>query len=410
MAASNPQLSTSVLYEKAHRPVDDAELAMSRFLSAFDSVLVEAPAPTVFDGSVAKPIMQQFWQWMVRDIVPDFPDQLMDVEAGSPELEAMLDATLPKIVADIRQAQAQAQTQPDGMRRFVSQMGGEEIHQRLEIILAVFRCRSLLTKAEAFGRSSDSIQDQAALGNALKGLPLKNVAAANILFHALVGRANSPTHLVSSVLEVVGNASEAAVLRSGFAPLIEALLAHAQNQISLIGLQKGIFADVDMICEGVSRFHKLVRAVTGYLELDQGGRWSTIASDLTKRMGTQIEPRLREVSADVSQSMRKPREGADTLDADRLLAALNGVYLLAAVRDARESMALNALFEKIWTETGQNLETLIKRNLDLYKADPSDQIAEKRLEMGIKMAEIRFNTEYADILSRAKESAGRRSA
>jgi hypothetical protein len=34
----------------------------------------------------------------------------------------------------------------------------------------------------------------------------------------------------------------------------------------------------------------------------------------------------------------------------------------------------------------------------------------ERLEAGIKMAEIRYNAEYADILRRARDNAGRRTA
>lgn len=392
----------------AANSAETADAAMSTFISAFEGVLVNAPAPIDFEGSVTRPIMQQFWNWMVRDIAPDLPQILLDAEANSQNTDAVLDIQLPQIITKIRAAHTVAQGQIDGTRRFMSQMGGEEVYQRFECILSILRCRPLLAKAAAFGRSSNAITDDATLGAALQSLPLKNTAAASVLFHALVNQSASPSCLVTAILTITGSASDAAVERSGFAPLVEALLAHAQNQISLIGQQEGVFADVDLICSHISRFHKLIRAVNSYLELEQGGRWSNIARELTKNMGLQVEPRLREVSADVSQSMRKPREGADTLDAARLLAALNGIYLLAAVRNARESMALNALFEKIWTETGQNLETLVNRNLDLFKSDPSDKIAAERLDMGIKMAGIRFNEEYADILRRARDSAGRR--
>lgn len=412
MAASLPLTSADDAPDHARRRGDaatkSADIAMSHFLSVFECVLVEAPTSTEFDGSVTRPVMQQFWQWMVRDIAPDLPETILEAQANSQDVEATIDAILPKVVADIRAAHAEAQTQPDGTRRFMAQMGGEEIYQRFGNILNILRCRPLLVKAAAFGRNSSAITDDVALGAALQGLPLKNVAAASVLFQALVGQANNPARLVSVVLDLTGNSAEASIRRSGFAPMVEAILAHAQNQVNLIGLQKGVFADVDLICANISRFHKLVRAVTGYLELEQDGRWASIANEITKKMGIQVEPRLREVSANVNQSMRKPREGADSLDADGLLAALNGIYLLAAVRDARESMALNALFEQIWTETGQSLEILVNRNLEIYKANPADKIAAERLNMGIKMAEVRFNTEYAEILRRARDSAGRR--
>src|SRR5690606_18184511 len=121
-----------------------------------------------------------------------------------------------------------------------------------------------------------------------------------------------------------------------------------------------------------------------------------------------IEPRLREVSADVSQSLRPSRDAVDRLDADRLLSALNGMYLLASVRDARDSLAVNAVFDAVWGETGKALEVLITRNLDEFRAHPDNTIAAQRLEQGIKMAELRYGTEYAAVLRRARGTVERR--
>ena len=50
----------------------------------------------------------------------------------------------------------------------------------------------------------------------------------------------------------------------------------------------------------------------------------------------------------------------------------------------------------------------MQRNLESYRQNPADRITAQRLEAGIKMAELRFNAEYADVLRRAKESADRR--
>jgi hypothetical protein len=108
---------------------------------------------------------------------------------------------------------------------------------------------------------------------------------------------------------------------------------------------------------------------------------------------------------DVNRALRRHREGADRLDTDQILSALNGVYLLAAVRDCRDSLALNALFDRTWRLVGQALDIHIQRNLDLLRANPTDRIIPERLDAAIKMAELRFNAEYADVLRRAKEAA-----
>ena len=137
------------------------------------------------------------------------------------------------------------------------------------------------------------------------------------------------------------------------------------------------------------------------------GRWAAVCAGLTKTISERIEPKLRDVAPDLNMALRK-REGTDRLDSDQVLSALNGMYLLAAVREARDSLALNALFEQVWTQTGQALEIHIERLLQQLRAAPADAIVSARLDAALKMAEIRFNLEYADTLRRAKESAQRR--
>ena len=97
------------------------------------------------------------------------------------------------------------------------------------------------------------------------------------------------------------------------------------------------------------------------------------------------------------------------IDNDRLLGAINGVYLLSAVRDSRDSLALNAVFDQAWSQTGQALELHVQRNLELLRQNPADPMTAARLDAAIKMAEIRFNADYAETLKRARATAERRS-
>jgi hypothetical protein len=209
------------------------------------------------------------------------------------------------------------------------------------------------------------------------------------------------------VIKLSGNASEQVIARNGFGPLIEAILGQAQNQLKNLQLG-GPFADIDMACRSLDRFHRLVRSLTGYIEFARGSRSTQMLSTITKMVSDRVEPRLKEVVTDLNQAMRRPREGTDRIDNDRLLGAINGVYLLSAVRDCRDSLALNAVFDQAWSQTGQALELHIQRNLDLLRQDSDDAMTGERLNAAIKMAEIRFNPEYADTLKRARAAAERR--
>ena len=52
----------------------------------------------------------------------------------------------------------------------------------------------------------------------------------------------------------------------------------------------------------------------------------------------------------------------------------------------------------------------MQRNLELFRQNPSDRVIGARLDAAIKMAGLRFNPDYADVLRRARDGAERRVA
>jgi hypothetical protein len=375
------------------------------FFGAIESVLVEEPVDYDFDGAISREHAFAAWTWIVRDLAADLVDP--NADETDPAILAAFDALLPELLSRARTALAAAPASFDAERKLKTQLGGEEPWRRLPIVLNALKCRSLLDKAQAFGRATNGMQDEAALATALQSMPLSDKAIAALLMQAALGQVANPSRLVTAVIRIAGSATEDAVIRTGFAPLIDATLAHAQNQIPAL-IQIGPFADIDLTCRAIDRFHRLIRAVNGYVELNRNGRWAMIVAALTKQVSSRVEPRLREVPMDVNKALRRVREANDRLDSDQLLAALNGVYVMTTVRDARDSLALNALFDQAWTQVGQALEINIQRNLDILRQNPADRITSERLDASIKMAELRFNPEYAEVLRRAKEAAEKR--
>ena len=379
--------------------------AVRPFAGVIDAVLVREPVLFAFAGSVAQTHAEAIWTWVCRDLCPDLvaADSLADGRFSTADIERVM----PDLLARIKEHLALVAADPDKDRRLRATLGSIEAREALPTLVLALRNRLLLGKAVAFGRAVNAITDDAALGAALQSMPLKDTALASLLFHAAMGQIANPTRLVTTIIKLSGNATEAAVTRQGFSPVIEAMLAHGQNQLHLLQ-PAGAFADIDLICRGLERFHRLVRALTGYIEFARGSRWATVLSTLTKQVSERIEPRLRDVVGDINQAMRRGREGSDRLDDDRILAAINGIYLLAAVRECRDSLALNAVFDQAWSQAGQALEMHLQRNLDLIRKHPGDPVIGARLDAGIKMAEVRFNTEYAETLRRARAAAERR--
>ncbi|HTM79222.1 MAG TPA: hypothetical protein VL133_16530 [Devosia sp.] len=383
--------------ERLHKPAP----AGKPFAALIDAVIVEDPVAFPFDGSVARKQVEAAWTWVTRDLCADIlPDA---VSLSGAEFEAVM----PQVLTRMRDGLKQSEDFEAG-RRLRAQLGSAEAQERLPYIINALRCRALLVKAQAFGKATNTIADEAALGTALQAMPLQDAPVAALLLHAAVGQIANPTRLVTTVLRISGAGTEVAIQRAGFGPLVDAILAHAQNQLYVLQ-PLGPFADIDLTCRALDRFHKLIRALTGYVEFARNSRWTMVLSAITKQVSDRIEPRLKDVVPDINQALRKAREGNDRLDHDRLLSALNGVYLLAAIRECRDSLALNALFDQAWSQSGQALELHLTRNLDLLRANPADRLVAERLDAGIKMAEIRFNPEYAETLRRARLAAERRS-
>lgn len=381
-----------------------ATRASGPFCGLIDAVLVHEPVIANFLGSVNAEVAEAIWVWVKRDLCSDIfaPEKL----SGDTLTAADVEATLPEMLGRMKAGFAQGQGDSEGARRLVAQLGRDDARQHLPTVMLALRNRALLGKAQAFGKATNTISDEAALGAAMQAMPLQDPALAALVFHAAMGQVANPTKLILAAIKVSGAATEVSVRRAGLGPLIDACVAHAQNQLRFFQAT-GPFADIDLVCRALERFHKLVRALTGYLEFARGSEATSVLSAITKHVSDRIEPRLKEVVTDLNQAMRR-RENADRLDTDKLLAAVGGIYLLATVRDCRDSLALNTVFDQAWHQSGQALEIHIQRNMDLFRADPDDANTIARLDAVIQMAQVRFSPEYAETLKRARQAAERR--
>lgn len=374
------------------------------FLGLIDAVLVPDPTTFDFDGALSEKHAQALWTWISRDVAPDL--MRLDLSPEDPAAREALDLVVPELLQRARDAVTAATANAEAERRLIVQVGGEAAYGRMGVMRNALKCRNLLEKAQSFGRATNSMADEAALAMALQSMPLNDHALTALLMQGAMGQVGSPGKLMQAVIRIAGAATEQAITRAGFGPLVDAIFSHAQAQIPALQ-QHGAFADIDMVCRAVDRFHRLMRSVMGFVEMNRLSRWSSIAAGLTTTVSELVEPKLRDVGPSINLALRR-HSGIDRVDPEQLLAALNGCYVLSTVRDCRDSLALNALFDQTWQQVGQALEIHVQRNLELFRSNPSDRVTGQRLDAAIKMAELRFNGEYADVLRRARDSAERR--
>lgn len=376
------------------------------FLGLIDAVLVPDPTTFDFDGAISESDAKALWSWLSRDVAPDL--MRPDLSPDDPAAREALDQAMPEILQRSRDVvnAAVADANPEAERRLIVQVGGERPYSRMGVLRNALKCRHLLEKSQSFGRATNALTDEAALTMALQSMPLNDHAVTALLMQGAMGQIGNPARLMQAVIRIAGDATEKAIVRAGFGPLVDAIFSHAQAQIPALQ-QHGAFADIDMVCRAVDRFHRLMRSVMGFVELNRLSRWSSIAAGLTTTVSELVEPKLKDVGPSINLALRR-HSGTDRVDPDQLLAALNGCYVLATVRDCRDSLALNALFDQTWAQVGQALEIHVQRNLELFRSNPTDRVTGQRLDAAIKMAELRFNGEYAEVLRRARDSAERR--
>jgi hypothetical protein len=395
-----PEPSTS----PAEAPSRASRLRPARrppFFGLLESIITEDGAgPFVSPGAIARADAEAVWTWFHRDVAAELIDPRLPDGEGS---IGALDQVMPEVLNRARELVAAAGVSSDVEHRVKAQVGGDATWRRVPIVLTALKVRALLEKARSFGRATNNLADEAQTMTALQMIPRQDQAIAALLFQAAIGQVTNPGRLMTAVTRIAGGATESAIDRAGFGPLIEALLAHAQNQLPTL-MQWGSFADFDLTCRAIDRFNRLLRAVTGYIELTRLSRWSGAVGMLVSAASERIEPHLRNVVPDVSRALRKTPGATDRVDSDQMLAAFNGVYLLATVRECRDSLALNALFDQTWAQVGTALEQQIERNLEALRQNAADPVAAERLKGGLKMAELRFNSEYADMMRRAQET------
>lgn len=380
------------------------------FLQALAGVLVDPPAPHGFPGAIEREVAGKIWTWMARDVAADEVARLSDaLDSGADALDAF-DGLLPEMLEKLKANALAEKDDRELERRNTMQMGGEEARQRLAPVIMAMRRRPLLEQAGKFGVAVGSISDEAAIATALQSIAITNPLTRSLWMQAMVGYMANPSRVMAAAVAIAGGNGEARIVNAGHGALVEAVLSHAQSQIGRLASQPNLFSDIDFSCKAIDRFHRLMRALNYNLEIERRSLWGTIMTDLTARLSERLERPMKEITLNVTQALRRPRDGNDRVDPDDVLAALNGLYLLMTVRKCRDSLAVNALLDQAWTDTGQTVEVLVTRALDMYRSKPADPVARERLDAGIKMAEIRFNPEYADILRRARDGAERRTA
>lgn len=390
---------------RAPAPAEGARKALQALLAPVSV----AADPIVPGAALRVEDIDAFWTWFARDVSAEFANELEQAVGSDGSGVAELAGRSEDLV-NLSKHTVDAAAETGAGHRLVIQLGGEAEFAALPSVLTCLANLRLLERAGDFGRAINAMDSVPSVAEALKAVALPDPALKRFWLATACRTVADPRKFLSAAVVAAGRQSVKAVREAGFGECFEAFLIDAQRQAITLSDRAGLFADIDLACRATQRFHSIARAIRYCFDLQPNAPWAFALSQLTRQIATAMEPHLGQVTADVIRVLRPPRDGADRLSDDALLQAFNGLYLLSAARDSRESLALNRAVERAWGEIGVAIESLGSRAIEAYRSAPDDELASRRIDAAIKMAAVRFGPEYARVLARSRDNAGRRHA
>jgi len=401
------------------RPDDEAIFAVQKDMaieriSAELSLLLLDGEPEVFGAGIRRFALDHFWEWIQRDLDQNAIAEINKSLGGQDQpTEREVELTLGKII-DIVTPIIQSCFRDDELRRRLTiQMGGPAVFETVPVILSAFGYVGYIKSGVRFGRELSGHEDPDALKYALEHIEFPSNDVKGLWCQSFTSGVSRTDILAATIAKLSYASTSEAITKSGFAEFVDALLINAQQQIEIIENQSGIFKDIDLTCRAIDRFHQIARGLQFHLELSKSSKWNYSLERLVKRGANSLSGKFSDILRDVKKVLGPAQNGkaAGRLDPADVLHAYNGLYILAATRSARESLAVNAVVDRVWKDVGISLEAMVDPIFEHFKLSAgSDALDSAQVDIAIKFCSIRFGEDYAAILSRNKANILRRAS
>ncbi|MCF4097951.1 hypothetical protein [Maritalea mediterranea] len=395
---------------------DEAKERIARYgllgavLNLLEPVMMRSE-PLINGTAIERRKLEKFWVWLERDGAPKLIEGLKASILEKPtKTDHLVVSGFTQLVAPLERQYEAAEQNEETRRRLTIQLGGYEVYASFPLILAAFKHFEKLRAAVELALHIRQYNTEKEFSDLIDAVDLPSGEEQKLWCTALVNCMEQPDKFMRGVLDHCYGETEQTVRKSGYGPYGDAMVVNLQQMVDQIEDQAGIYSDVDLICLSISRFHRIARTLHYYLDLGKSSQWNHSIEILTGRVSKVLEKRLAEVVPHVTTVLHTSTQNAHALfTTDKVLQAYNSVYLLDAARGARESLAVNSIVDKSWTELGKSLEILLERAMVDQKAAPfGDSLAIAKVDIAIKLCAIRFGAEYAQIMMKKRDNIERR--
>lgn len=357
-----------------------------------------------FSGAIDRSFVEAIWLWISRDAAPEQILQLTklcEMSGDTNELVAEIKKTVisygAEMVVRIDKGGVAA-------HRERTQMGGEDNEIAIRGFLTILEKENILAEVLTLVPFMEREESELQIETFFKAANVLDARLRAFLMLAAVRLLEDPIVLVRHAVKYVGSNKEANIRRDGLGDVIDAMLADSGEQVARIHNSRGVFADADLMVSCLIRFVKDVRALDANIEIDSRGE---AASQLGKQKST-INRKLQDPLENLVENIRlvvaPPKEGPDFVDKEAVLLSISGMHVLSMAHRYKDTLAMNKICKKIWAESSVQIESIANRMLDKYRAAEfeKDALELERLDAMIKIALIRFDDDYPDILQRSR--------
>lgn len=387
------------------------DMAIERISAELAPILLDGQ-PEVFGAGICRVSLNRFWHWAQRDLNPsEFAEINNSLGGHRQPSERDIEISLNRIVEIVTPLLGECAADAELKRRLSIQMGGDDVFDVVPIILIAFSYIGYIKSGVNLGRELSAHEEPEALSYALEQMQFPSIETKKLWCQSFTSGIARPDFLVAAIAKLSYATTEDAIKKTGFGEFVDALLVNAQQQTEIIENQSGLFRDIDLTCRAIDRFHHIARGLQFHLDLSKSSAWNASLERLVKRGASSLSKKFSDILHDVSKVLRPAPKGVASvrLDPADVLQAYNGLYIMAATRPARESLAVNAVVDRVWKDVGTSLEAMVDRIFEHFKhTTGSDAFDVAQVDIVIKFCSIRFGAEYASILRRNKDNIVRR--
>ncbi len=393
-------------------PVERVVSAERAFFEPIGPILGSVHLPEKQTGIIDRASLRPMWIWITRDLAPGRCDgELAALRAAIvDEDKDAVDETAEEFQAAVcKHARAlidEYDKKHGTLQKLEAQLGTSRVMADLHDLLAFFDQREpfeafleQLPRKLPVGEAGLKVLDKALM--AYKSAP---TSATIYAFSACVDRLGSSSDLVRFAVHHANSSDPAAIRATMASGAIQIALSQAMQEAELLRLSLAQDRRVDKVTPILHRYHELVSAIGRTLDDVPSDPWQKRLSSIRARasdlLAKELEPLLAIIKRSIGVMESRGKEIVP--DASGVEEAVFGLTVLMIARDARRSLAINALIERLEKGIEDALESQGKPAIDRLTTvcDENWEAAMARSAAAVRLFGIYFGGVYGASLAR----------